>query len=130
MDINNQIFNLVENTLKTTNNQTDMNIFLKMCLGTATDEEKNKYIVENKLSKEDLEKLENSCKYGYESAEKVDLSNKVEELNSQIQSLTDIVEHVILDINLIKSKLQIKDKNPEIQIKDIKIDSTNMSQYI
>jgi len=111
-NINDEIFENVKNTL--IKNSEDENglerereneLFLKICFGTATNEEKQEYNKITELSEDINDKLEEYCKIGHKMASQLDTnnSNKTEEkLNYIMEELKDLKEK----INHLYSKIQ------------------------
>ena len=80
-DINDTIFNIVKSNLT---DDVNPETFLKICSGSATEEEKEKC----GLSEEIIEKLKNSCDVGYNMASNLDKErNEVSELKLEVSEL-------------------------------------------
>lgn len=80
-DINDTIFNIVKSNLT---DDVNPETFLKICSGSATEEEKEKC----GLSEEIIEKLKNSCDVGYNMASNLDKErNEVSELKLVVSEL-------------------------------------------
>ncbi len=88
MDINDQIFEAVKKNLE--NNSTEeQNLFVKICLGTATQEEKEEF---NKICGEDIgDELNESCQIGHQMASQFDTGTK-DKLDFIISELREIKE--------------------------------------
>jgi len=97
-DINDTIFNIVKSNLT---DDVNPETFLKICSGSATEEEKEKC----GLSEEIIEKLKNSCDVGYNMASNLDKErNEVSELKLEVSELKLEIEE------LKKENLEMKEQ--------------------
>ena len=104
-DINDTIFNIVKSNLT---DDVNPETFLKICSGSATEEEKEKC----GLSEEIIEKLKNSCDVGYNMASNLDKErNEVSELKLEVSELKLEVSELKLEFEeLKKENLEMKEQ--------------------
>lgn len=104
-DINDTIFNIVKSNLT---DDVNPETFLKICSGSATEEEKEKC----GLSEEIIEKLKNSCDVGYNMASNLDKErNEVSELKLVVSELKLEVSELKLEIEeLKKQNIEMKEQ--------------------
>jgi hypothetical protein len=108
-DINDKIFESVKNTLNgefgniNEEDKKQKDLFLKICTGIATEEEKKEY---NEISdfKDDIsEQLEEYCKIGQTMASHLETKNPTEEkLDFIIEELKDLKEKINFIIESLK----------------------------
>ena len=98
-DINDAIFSVVEQTLKTGSFATNKleGIFNNICLGTATEEEIETYKKETNFSDDDIKKIQECFEMGYKIAEENDTSpsENYEERISKLEDKNKILEERI-----------------------------------
>ena len=102
MDINEQLFESVKNYMS---NPNESDVLLKICMGTATDEEKKSWIEKTELPGEIADKLKQCCDLGYNFASQIDgkdVGLRVEKLETLCLSLNERIE---------KLETIIKEKN-------------------
>jgi len=104
-DINDTIFNIVKSNLT---DDVNPETFLKICSGSATEEEKEKC----GLSEEIIEKLKNSCDVGYNMASNLDKErNEVSELKLVVSELKLEVSELKLEFEeLKKENIEMKEQ--------------------
>lgn len=100
MDINETIFNAVKSNLE----NSDINdLLLKICSGTATEEEKERWNKETELPEEVTNKLVTSFEKGYKIASEFDSSDKneeIEELKNEIKELNKKVDFIMKNVDM------------------------------
>lgn len=108
-DINDAIFNIVKTNLT---NDVNPETFLKICLGTATQEERN----EIELPEEVIDKLKKCCDTGYNIASNLDKErNEVTKLKEEMIKLKE--EMIELKEEMIKLRNMLpKEKDIDIEI--------------
>ena len=111
-DINDAIFNIVKTNLT---NDVNPETFLKICLGTATEEEKS----EIELPEEVIDKLKKCCDTGYNIASNLDKErNEVTKLKEEIIELKE--EMIELKEEMIKLRNMLpKEKDIEIDYNEV-----------
>jgi len=108
-DINDTIFNIVKSNLT---DDVNPETFLKICSGSATEEEKEKC----GLSEEIIEKLKNTCDAGYNMASNLDKErNEVSELKLEVSELKLEFEE------LKKENLEMKEQIEMLKKKELQI---------
>lgn len=105
MEINDAIFDAVKSNLVENNN----NLVMKICLGTATEEEKEEF---KNLTDFPEENLKEFCNVGYNFAEQVDLKEQLNNLTEQMNIFKDEMnkfkEEFKEEINKFKDELRNK----------------------
>ena len=89
MDINEQIFQKVKETLK------GDDLFSKICLGEATKDEKEKFSKNMGASEELQEKLQECCSIGYDIASQFDKKDVFTEILEQLKLLNEKVDKLL-----------------------------------
>ena len=104
-DLNDAIFNSVKTSLEKGDD-----MLVKICMGTATEEEKKKWQDEKGLSDEVVNQLKEYCDIGYNTACKLD--NQVEQQrklevqgNKDYVSLLEKVESLTLEVSRLTERL-------------------------
>jgi len=119
-DINDAIFNIVKTNLT---NDVNPETFLKICLGTATEEEKK----EIELPEEVIDKLKKCCDTGYNMASNLDKErNEVTKLKEEILQLKEETHELKEEVTNIKEELV---KLRKMLSKELEIDY-NEVQYM
>lgn len=133
MDINEQIFQSVKNKLEG-NEESQLEVLSKICLGTATKEEIERWNEESEIS---IEQLKEYCNIGHNFAENVDLKKECEELKKECEELKKELETTEAKLQkLEEEKKELQDKFCNLQeecekLKNpSKLDMKNYSQFI
>ena len=127
MEINNAIFDMVKSNLS---GDINPEIFLKICLGTATEEERE----EANLSDEVVEKLKKCCDVGYNMASSLDKEkSEIAKLKDEITGLKCDFEILKNETNELRKLVNILTKQcPTLYFEEVveEIDPENYTQYI
>ena len=112
MDINDTIFNAVKANLE----NSDINdLLLKICSGTASEEEKEKWNKETELPEEITNKLISSFEKGYKTA--LEFDNDDDDNDNDKKEIEEL-------------KNEVKELNKKVEFIMQKIDMTNYSQFV
>jgi len=116
-DINDAIFNIVKTNLT---NDVNPETFLKICLGTATQEEKN----EIELPEEVIDKLKKCCDTGYNMASNLDKErNEVTKLKEEMLQLKEETRELKEEVTNIKEEvINMKENLRKMLSKELEID--------
>ena len=102
-DINDAIFNVIKTNLT---NDVNPETFLKICLGTATEEEKKQI----ELPEEVIQKLKTCCDTGYNMASSLDKErNEVNILKSEMEELKLEMIELKKEVTELKNKIVEKE---------------------
>jgi len=96
-DINDTIFNAVKANLEKSSDINDL--LLKICSGTATEEEKEKWNLETELPEEVTNKLIQSFEKGYNTASEFD-KDEIKELKKEVKELSKKVDFLMEKIDM------------------------------
>jgi actin-like ATPase involved in cell morphogenesis len=94
MELNDKIFESIKNALNNDiGDENDEELFLKICTGTATEEEKKEYQELSGLDEDTTKQLTEYCKIGQKMAAQFENKNPLEEkLDFIIEELKEIKE--------------------------------------
>lgn len=123
MELNNQIFEMVERVLKNEPSEIDEH-FTKMCIGEATEEEKKQFHEKNSLKTDITEQIQKCFETGYKMAENQD-KNLMS--GDKLDEILILLKELDRRMNRIEKKLDIVEIVPT---KERKFDPDNMSQYL
>ena len=123
MDLNNQIFEMVEGMMKSETPNID-NLLVKMCLGNATEDEKHEFCEKNGIKTDISEQIQNIFEKGYKMAETQDKNlmneDKLDEILSLLKNLDKRLQKVEAKLNIVQF----------IPPKQRNFDPDNLSQYL